>query len=71
MLSSRTELKRAERELARFSLVTIYGQRNVLQMHRVVQAVNRGRIEKGTPELGAVLRDTVFALLAATDPGGT
>lgn len=70
VLSSRTELKRAERELARFSLVTIYGQRNVLQMHRVVQAVNRGRIEKGTPELGAVLRDTVFALLAATDPEG-
>jgi tetratricopeptide (TPR) repeat protein len=68
VLSSRAELKRAERELARFSLVSIYGARNVVQMHRVVQAVTRGRIENETPPLATVLRDTVFALLAASDP---
>ena len=68
VLASRAELKRAERELARFSLISIYGQRNVIQMHRVVQAVTRSRIEKETPELGVVLRDTAFALLAASDP---
>jgi tetratricopeptide (TPR) repeat protein len=70
VLSSRAELKRAERELARFSLISIYGQRNVIQLHRVVQAVTRGRIEKETPERAATLRDTVFALLAASDPDG-
>jgi tetratricopeptide (TPR) repeat protein len=68
VLSSRAELKRAERELARFSLVSIYGARNVIQMHRVVQAVTRGRIENETLPLATVLRDTVFALLAASDP---
>ena len=70
VLSSRTELRRAERELARFSLISIYGQRNVIQMHRVVQAVTRGRIQKETPEVATVLKDTVFALLAASDPDG-
>jgi tetratricopeptide (TPR) repeat protein len=70
VLTSRQELKRAERELARFSLVSIYGQRNVVQMHRVVQAVTRARIEKDTPEGAVVLKETVFALLAATDPEG-
>lgn len=69
VLTSRTELRRAQRELARFSLVSIYGQRNVVQMHRVVQAVTRARIEKESPELAETLRETVFALLAATDPG--
>jgi len=70
VLSSRTELKRAQRELARFSLISIYGQRNVVQMHRVVQAVTRARMEKEAPELAATLQETVFALLAATDPEG-
>jgi hypothetical protein len=70
VLSSRTELKRAQRELARYSLISMYGQRNVVQMHRVVQAVTRARLEKEKPELAATLQETVFALLAATDPEG-
>jgi hypothetical protein len=68
VLSSRTELKRAQRELARFSFINVYGQRNVVQLHRVVQAVTRARLEKESPELARTLRQTVFALLAATDP---
>jgi hypothetical protein len=68
VLSSRTDLKRAQRELARFSLLTVYGQRNVVHLHRVVQAVTRARIEKDDPELAATLKQTVFSLLAATDP---
>jgi tetratricopeptide (TPR) repeat protein len=68
VLLSRTELKRAQRELARFSLISVYGQRNVSQMHRVVQAVTRARIEKESPELARTLKQAVFALLAATDP---
>lgn len=68
VLSSRAVLKRAQRELARFSLVTLHGQQNLVQMHRVVQAVTRARIETEAPELAAALRETVFALLAGTDP---
>jgi hypothetical protein len=68
VLSSRIDLKRAQRELSRFSLASVYGQRNVVQLHRVVQAVTQARMEKESPELGHVLRRTVSALLAATDP---
>lgn len=68
VLSSRTDLKRAQRELARFSFISVNGQRNVAQLHRVVQAVTRARIEKESPDLARILRQTVFALLAATDP---
>lgn len=68
VLLSRTELKRAQRELARFSLISVYGQRNVSQLHRVVQAVTRARIEKESPGLAKALQRAVFALLAATDP---
>ena len=68
VLLSRTELKRAQRELARFSLISVYGQRNVSQLHRVVQAVTRARIEKESPDLAKTLQQAVFALLAATDP---
>jgi NB-ARC domain/Tetratricopeptide repeat len=70
VLTSRIELKRAERELARFSLVSIDGVRNIVQVHRVVQAVTQGRIELEDPQTAARLRDTVHALLAASDPGG-
>ena len=69
VLSSRTEFRRAARELARFSLVKIHGVRNVIQVHSVVQAVTRGRIEREDPEAARQLRATAHALLAAADPG--
>jgi tetratricopeptide (TPR) repeat protein len=69
VLTSRTELKRAERELARFSLVRIDGVRNVVQLHRVVQAVTRDRLKDNDPDAAAAFRTTVHALLAASDPG--
>jgi tetratricopeptide (TPR) repeat protein len=68
VLLSRIELKRAQRELARFSLISVYGQRNVSQLHRVVQAVTRARIEKESPEFARALQKAVFTLLASTDP---
>ena len=68
VLLSRTELERAQRELVRFSLISVYGQRNASQLHRVVQAVTRARIEKESPDLAKTLQAAVFALLAATDP---
>ncbi|HEX6524636.1 MAG TPA: FxSxx-COOH system tetratricopeptide repeat protein [Streptosporangiaceae bacterium] len=69
VLISHTECRRAARELARFSLAKINGVRNVIQVHNVVQAVTRGRIEREDPAAAATFRDTVHALLAASDPG--
>jgi hypothetical protein len=69
VLSSRTEFRRAARELARFSLAKIHGVRNVIQVHSVVQAVTRGRIEREDPEAAQHLRAAAHALLAAADPG--
>jgi tetratricopeptide (TPR) repeat protein len=69
VLSDRNALKRAERELARFSLISLDGVRNVVQLHKVVQAVTRGRIEIEKGELAGTLRAAVHALLAASDPG--
>ena len=70
VLSDRGPLKRAERELARFSLVSMDGMRNVVQLHKVVQAVTKGRIDIDSPEASGALRATVHALLASSDPGG-
>lgn len=67
-LTSRAELKRAQRELARYSFVSVYGARNVVQLHRVVQLVTKTRIERENPELAGALREWVHLLLAATDP---
>jgi tetratricopeptide (TPR) repeat protein len=69
VLFSNIELRRAGRELARFSLAKINGVRNVIQVHNVVQAVTRGRIEREDPTAAVTFRDTVHALLAASDPG--
>jgi hypothetical protein len=69
VLSSRSGLKRAERELARFSLVSLHGQSSKVILHRVVQAVTRNRTEVESPEYARILRETVFALLAASNPG--
>lgn len=68
VLTSRAEMKRAQRELARYSFISVYGARNVAQLHRVVQAVTESRIRRENPELAALLKKTVFSLLAATDP---
>jgi len=69
VLSSNVEFRRAARELSRFSLAKINGVRNIIQMHSVVQAVTRRRIEREDPEAATMLRETVHALLAASDPG--
>lgn len=63
------EARRAVRELARFSLLRVYGRRNVVQLHRVVQAVTRSSLERGDPEHAGELTEIVHMLLAASDPG--
>ncbi len=58
----------AVRELGRYSLVKIDGVRNVVQLHRVVQAVTRDRMERDDPAKAEGLREAVQLLLAASDP---
>jgi len=69
VLVSRTELRRASRELARFSLLRLNARQDAVQLHRVVQAVTRARTNKDDPAYGTALQATVCVLLAAADPG--
>jgi tetratricopeptide (TPR) repeat protein len=62
------EYRRASRQLARFSLAKINGVRDVIQIHRVVQAVTQGQLEREDPETAQSLRALVHSLLAASDP---
>ena len=62
------EYRRASRQLARFSLAKINGVRDVIQIHRVVQAVTQGQLEREDPETAQSLRALVYSLLAASDP---
>jgi tetratricopeptide (TPR) repeat protein len=59
----------AIRELGRYSLVKIDGARNVVQMHRVIQAVTCSKLEREKPAKAQELRNTVHLLLAGSDPG--
>jgi len=68
VLSGTTQFRRAVRELARFSLVKINPVRNVVQVHRVVQAVTQGQLLREDPEAAARFRSVAHQLLAASDP---
>jgi tetratricopeptide (TPR) repeat protein len=67
-LSSVTEFRRASRELGRYSLIKLDGVRNVVQLHRVVQAVTKHRLEREDPEAAKEYREAAHLLLAASDP---
>lgn len=62
-------LRAAARQLSRFSLVRVDGVRNAIQVHRVVQAVTQGRLEREDPEKERALRAAAHTLLANSDPG--
>lgn len=68
VLSGSTQFRRATRELARFSLAKINPVRNVIQIHRVVQAVTKGQLMREDPDEAAALRSIAHRLLAASDP---
>jgi len=68
VLDDAAEYRRASRQLARFSLAKINGVRDVIQVHRVVQAVTQGQLEREDPETAQSLRALVHSLLAASDP---
>jgi tetratricopeptide (TPR) repeat protein len=68
-LSSATRFRAAASQLHRLSLAKVDGARDLIQMHRVVQAVTQGRLRQGRPELFPVYRDAVDMLLARSNPG--
>ncbi len=68
VLTDVSECRSAARELARFSLIKLDGVRNVLQMHRVVQAVTESRLMRENRGKAEEYRRTAHALLAASDP---
>jgi tetratricopeptide (TPR) repeat protein len=68
VLDDPAEYRRASRQLARFSLAKINGVRDVIQIHRVVQAVTQGQLKREDPETAESLRTLVHSLLAASDP---
>ncbi|GAA3150777.1 hypothetical protein GCM10010486_15620 [Nonomuraea roseoviolacea subsp. carminata] len=69
VLSSVTTFRRAARELGRYSLLKLDGVRNVVQLHRVVQAVTKDRMAREDPEAARRFREAAHLLLAASDPG--
>jgi tetratricopeptide (TPR) repeat protein len=68
VLAGTTQFRRAARQLARFSLARINPVRNVIQVHRVVQAVTLGQLLREDPEEAEEYRLIAHRLLAASDP---
>jgi tetratricopeptide (TPR) repeat protein len=68
VLTDATEFRRAARQLARISLIKINPVRNVLQVHRVVQAVTQGQLLRDDPAAAQRFRAAAHTLLAASDP---
>jgi hypothetical protein len=68
VLSDGRRFRQAVRQLHRYSLARIDGKRNVLVVHRVVQAVTRSTVALDRPKAVQVYQAAVHALLAASDP---
>ena len=68
-LSSPQRFRAATSQLQRLSLAKVDGARDLIQMHRVVQAVTKGRLRQGRPEMFYAYRAAVDTLLARSNPG--
>ena len=68
-LSSAPRFRAAASQLNRLSLVRVDGAHDLIRMHRVVQAVTRGRLRQDHPDLHIAYQTAVDALLAASNPG--
>jgi tetratricopeptide (TPR) repeat protein len=62
------ELRRAVGELARFSLIRFDSVHNTICLHRVVQLVTRGKLERAEPEAARAFTTAAHVLLAESDP---
>ena len=68
IVGDKSKFRPAVRELSKYSLVKIDGVRNVVELHRVVQAVTRDRMEREDPARAGQLREAASALEAASRP---
>jgi tetratricopeptide (TPR) repeat protein len=68
-LSSSSRIRAAANQLHRLSLARVDAARDLIQMHRVVQAVTQGRLREDHIDQFDAYRAAVDALLAKTDPG--
>ena len=68
-LSSPHRFRAAASQLHRLSLVRVDGARDLIQMHRVVQAVTQGRLRQDRREVFYAYRAAVDTLLAKSNPG--
>ena len=68
-LSSPQRFRAATSQLHRLSLAKVDGARDLIQMHRVVQAVTKGRLRQGRPQMFHAYRAAVDTLLARSNPG--
>ena len=68
-LSSPHRFRAAASQLHRLSLVKVNGARDLIQMHRVVQAVTQGRLRQDPSDIFYAYRAAVNTLLAESDPG--
>lgn len=69
LLASSPRFRAASSQLHRLSLVKVDGARDLIQMHRVVQAVTKGQLRQNRPELFRAYRSAVDTLLAESNPG--
>jgi tetratricopeptide (TPR) repeat protein len=68
-LSHPRRFRAAASRLARLSLAKVNGARDLIQMHRVVQALTRSRLDRDRPDAFRAYRAAVEIVLAASNPG--
>ena len=68
-LSSSHRFRAAASQLNRLSLARVDGAHDLIQMHRVVQAVTRGLLRQNRPDLFHAYRAAADTLLAESNPG--
>ena len=69
LLSSPQQFRAAATQLHRLSLARVDGARDLIQVHRVVQAVTKGRLRLDRIELFRAYRAAAETLLASSNPG--
>jgi tetratricopeptide (TPR) repeat protein len=68
-LSSPQRFRAAASQLHRLSLARVDGARDLIQVHRVVQAVTQGRLRLDRPDIFHAYEAAVETLLARSNPG--
>jgi tetratricopeptide (TPR) repeat protein len=69
VLGGSPRFRAAATQLQRLSLAKVDGARDLIQLHRVVQAATRARLRQYQPEMYLAYRIAAETLLVASDPG--